>query len=316
MTLNDNERKKQAELLLLSKFLYPQALDYYKEPSYWDEVLKEPQIKTIERLINNDFITTASLSSVLDYKYCVSELKSMLKERGLKVSGLKADLIKRLVSADPNGVKQITNDQKLFECSEKGRIIAQNCLAEAREKKNKAIKDSQEALKVNFYEEAIKIVSRFESEQVFPRGYNIDWENPDITRDHAIIKYMFTGKPKILKNLNDKLLPDFRIAAAMMFLWGENRIDQWFPSWIDTGLVMDNDTVARMIMFYATHRYDLDQFRCLGKVIVEILPYDSPCDACAKIANKKYKINEMIELPYENCTNELGCRCLPLCEDL
>jgi len=315
MILNDYERKEQAELLLLSKFLYPQALDYFKETSYWDEVLKEPQISIIERFIKDGLITNASSSSVMDYQYNTTKLKSMLKERGLKVSGLKADLIKRLVSADPDGIKQITDNHKLLECSEKGRIIAQNYLAEARERKNKAIRDSQEAIKTNCYEEAIKIVSRFESEQVFPRGYNIDWDNPDIKRDHAIIKYMFSGKPKILKNLNDELLPDFRLAAAMMFLWGENRIDQWFPSGIDTGLVMDNDTVARMIMFYAIHRFDLDQYRYLGKKIIEISPCGDPCEACMKIASKKYRINEMIELPYENCTNELGCRCLPLFVD-
>jgi len=102
MILNDYERKEQAELLLLSKFLYPQALDYFKETSYWDEVLKEPQISIIERFIKDGLITNASSSSVMDYQYNTTKLKSMLKERGLKVSGLKADLIKRLVSADPD----------------------------------------------------------------------------------------------------------------------------------------------------------------------------------------------------------------------
>ncbi len=65
-----------------------------------------------------------------------------------------------------------------------------------------------------------------------------------------------------------------------------------------------------MFLFHASHKTSLEQYRKSGFVkFVEILAAQDSCDECKKITKKKYKLNEVPELPHENCTHEKGCRC-------
>jgi hypothetical protein len=49
-----------------------------------------------------------------------------------------------------------------------------------------------------------------------------------------------------------------------------------------------------------------------GKKIVYIISCANDslvCPACKKLSGKRFKISEVPELPYEQCTSEMGCRC-------
>jgi hypothetical protein len=78
---------------------------------------------------------------------------------------------------------------------------------------------------------------------------------------------------------------------------------------------MDNDTAARMIEFHAHYQRDIARYRAWGVKTVEILATDDSCAACKKLAKKKYKIDQVPELPYEKCTSEIGCRCTTVAAD-
>ena len=241
----------------------------------------------------------------------VSDLKSMLKERSLPVSGRKRDLIERLIQSDPEKMKKATRGLKVLQCSQQGRAIAEHYLA--REKEKRALLEQQvlNLLRQRRFREASLFVASFESEQVFPRGLGIDWSNYDPAHDVKVLNIIFNSKPHILAPLNNEYLDRLRIAAGMMYLWGTNRIKGWLPPDFKTTLSMDNDAIARMIVFHATHQVQMDQYRKTGVKKIKIITANDTyvCEACRKLASKEYKLNKVPELPYEKCTSEMGCRC-------
>jgi hypothetical protein len=123
------------------------------------------------------------------------------------------------------------------------------------------------------------------------------------------LKTIFDSKPKILTQLRNEKLETMKIAAAMMTLWGKNQAKKWLPIDFETAFPFDNDTVARMLVFYATHRATLERYRCEGLKHIEILPAPDSCEACKKLAGKQYRLAEAPELPHEHCTHKMGCRC-------
>jgi tetratricopeptide (TPR) repeat protein len=86
----------------------------------WKLMLGEEPRKAIERFLDAGMLAQASLSEHLA-KFTVAELKDMLRERELPLSGRKNDLILRLVQSDAEGMKQAISGLIVLECSEKGR---------------------------------------------------------------------------------------------------------------------------------------------------------------------------------------------------
>jgi hypothetical protein len=308
-------RRSPAHLLFLSRFRNPRPLDDFSKSDTWKAVLGEAPGKAIERFLDEGLLEQASLEGLLDYKHKVSELKSMLEQRGLPVSGRKAELIERLIRADPEGMRKTTRGLNVLRCTEQGQMIAEEYLAQEKKERAKAEEQVLQALRQRKFKEASQIVTAFEARQVFPRGINIDWKHYSPTHYVAMLKTMFGGRPKILSSLDDQQMEYLRIAAGMTYLWGTNQADNWLPDNFETGLIMDNDAAARMIFFYASHQLNVAQYRAAGAKTVEILATDNSCSACKKLAKRKYKLGEVPELPYEKCTSEMGCRCTTVVAD-
>lgn len=303
-------KRSKAHWLLLSKFINPQNPDDFSKSDIWENVLGEKPSQSIKRFLDEGLIAVAEVESVLDYKYKVSELKDMLKQRGLPVSGRKDDMIKRLVTADPIGMKKSVERLNVFQNVQHGRELAEKYLLGEKEKRSLIEKQVLEYIRNRKFKEASMAVAAYEAEQVFPRGMGIDWKRHTPERDVEMMNNIFSGKPKILSKLSDDKSDILRQGAAMMSLWGKNTAKEWLPSDLTTGLSFDVDTAARMFLFYASHKTSLGQYRKSGVVkSVEILAAQDSCDECRKFTKKKYKLNEVPELPHENCTHEKGCRC-------
>jgi hypothetical protein len=130
-------QKSNAHLLFLSKFLHPKTPDDFAESDVWETVLEENPKQAIKRFLDEDMLAQADLSDQLDYKYKVTELKDMLKKQGLTVSGRKGDLIQRLIQADPDSMKQVVAGLTILICSEQGREIVEQYIANEKAKQNR-----------------------------------------------------------------------------------------------------------------------------------------------------------------------------------
>lgn len=303
-------RKSKAHLLLLSKFIQPRQRDDFAASDYWTPVLGEPAMHAIRRFISDGMLAQADLSAQLDYRFKAGELKRLLKERGLSVTGRKLDLIGRLVQADANGMRHIASDVTVLHCSDRGREIAEQFIANEKGKRSGIENQVLKHLRSRNFKEASVAVASYEAEQVFSRGIGIDWKHHNPARDISILNTIFSNTPKILSSLSKRQLEALRHAAGMIYLWGTGRAVEWLPSDLETDLLMDNDAAARMLVFHAYHQTNVAGYKESGVVKqVEVLGAPNSCDTCKLISGRKFKLNEVLELPYEHCTSELGCRC-------
>ena len=227
-------KNSKAHLLLLSKFISAQEASYFAKSGEWDKVLRESPEKAIRRFVDEGVLTRADLAAVLSYKYNASELRDLLKQRKLAVSGAKAELVQRLIQADKEGTMKLASGSALLTCTEAGRKIAEQYLAS---EKNKRIEVEQRvigSLANRMFEEASSAVANYEAEQVFSRGMGIDWKHYDHKREVQILNSIFNDKPEIVCLLGDAKLEPLRIAAAMMALWGESKAGKWLPLNLET----------------------------------------------------------------------------------
>lgn len=302
-------RKSKAHMLLLSKFVHLENLDKFTKLDYWENVLGESPKQAIERFVDEGILIAADLNALLSYKYKVTELKDLLKQRNLPVSGSKKEMIQRLVQADHDGMKKVTAGWMIFECTKNGNEIIEQYWGTEKEKRASVEQQVVEYIKNRNFKEASLTVGAYEAEQVFPRGIGIDWKHYDPDKDMEMLNIIFESEPKILARLEDGKMETLRIGAAMMLLWGTNMAHEYLPADFETGLSLDNNTAARMFLFYASHQTTIEGYRKAGIEKVKVLAFQDSCKACKKLENKQYKLHQIPVLPYEYCTHEMGCRC-------
>ncbi len=306
-----NWQNSKAHLLLLSKFLEPQALENFAKSERWEEALKESSQNAIERFLSDGMIAEADLSERLRYKFKVSELKSILKKYNLPVSGRKDDLVERLVQTDSQGMNELVADFNVYRCTEQGRKIAEQYLYDEKEYRNQVEQNTKDALLRREFREASQFVAAFEAEQVFQRGINSEWENYDSKRDVAVLRKIFDKVPKALSEIGPELLEELQVAAGMMHLWGTNRGTQYGSIHVEPEVKIDSSIAINMIHSHAINLCQIADYKRSGVKKVRILNANDPfvCDECKKLAGKDYGLNQAPNLPYEKCTCEFGCRC-------
>lgn len=304
-------------LLLLSKFRRGDSLEHYKRAEHWETVLAEPPQKAIQRFVKDGMLEPGQLHELVGFKSKVTELKNMLKERKLQVSGRKADLIDRLIENDREGMVEATKGLRILKCSEEGNKLANDYLGQERNKREKAEEEVLNHLQERSFSKAVKVVAAFEASQVFPRGLGIDWGSYSGKSNAERLNTIFGRMPRILKGIDESRLEGLRFAAAMMHLWGTNKATPWLPDDFETGIYLEKDAAARMLVFYASHLQDVMRYKEAGVKTVEILCADdaNTCPSCKTISGKKYRIHKAPELPNPDCTCEIGCRCTTVARD-
>lgn len=304
-------RRSPAHLLLLSKFRNGDSPTRYRDADYWETALGEKPASVVEQFTKEGMLEPAGLTELIAYKFKASDLKSMLKDNGLKVSGRKEELIQRLIDNDAKAMSEATKDIDLYRCTAAGLQLAENCLEAEKTKRESAEREVLDLLAREEYSKAVSVVARYEASQVFPRGLGIDWKSYDGTPDVEALKTIFDSTPAILQRIEEIRLKQLRFAAGMMQLWGTNTARHWLPDGFDTGILLDGDAACRMFVFYASHLRNMKGYREAGAWTVEVLGVDdgSTCSECRKISGKKYRLENVPELPYAKCTCEIGCRC-------
>jgi len=307
--LGFNWRNSKAHLLLLSKFLNPNSIDEFAKADYWNNALGENAKQAIKHFLDEGLLLRADLEGQLDYKFKATELKNMLKERGLTVSGRKDELISKLIQADPENMKKSVKEIVIVLCSEQGREIAEQFLSDELAKRTRLDEQIGEYLGQRKFKEASLTVALYEAQQVFPRGLGINWKNHNPTLDIEALKAIFVYKPKILSQLDNNLLEMLRFAAGMDYLWGTNNSAKWLRPDFEIGLAIDKATAVRMFLSNAYFHKSITQYRTSGVVKQVQILSENCCEACTKLSGKKFILNAVPELPYEHCTREIGCRC-------
>jgi hypothetical protein len=303
-------RTSPAHLLLLSKFLKGDSPTRYRDADYWEAALKEKPAKAIENFIKEEMLESAELPELLNYKFKGTELKAMLKEKGLKVSGRKEELIQRLIDNCANEMLEATKDIVLYRCTITGMQLAESYIEGEKVKREATEQEILNLLAQEEFSKAVHVLVQYEAVQVFPRGLGLDWKSYDETSDVEFLKMIFNSTPVILKPIEENRLRQLHLASGMMRLWGTNTARRWLPDGFDTGIHLDGDTACRMFVFYALHLRNMKKYKEAGIRTVKVSgPYENSCSECQKIKGKIYLFDDVPEIPYAKCTCESGCRC-------
>lgn len=306
----------EAHLLLLSKFLVGQQLQHMRG-DYWAGPLGEPAEIAIHRFIENGSLVPAPLEAKLESRFKASDLKPLLKERGLKVSGRKPELIERLVAADQAGMSAMVADMEVYECSPEARSVAEQYKLDQAHRRAAVEDKVLTHLRAREFEAASRTVAEFEAGQVFQRGLGMDWSRHDCSRDVRQIEVMFEIRPRILDGLPAADWGPLRVAAGMMALWGTNRAKHWLPEGFVGVEKFDADTAARMILFAANHQMRLEEYRALSGSGLKVKEYQvsataDSCPVCKAMAGKRYSLDRLPVLPHPDCAHPYGCRCMAM----
>jgi hypothetical protein len=183
--------------------------------------------------------------------------------------------------------------------------------------RDEAIEESLGHLRGHAFADAVRVVRQHESQQSRPRGIGVDWSASGDERNVRMVEIIFQVRPQILRGLAECNWNPLRVAAAMDYLWGTNRATRWLPDGFSGIGAMGADAAARMLIFRADTIFDLRQQQELGVKKWQIAACNTSCTACRGIAEKKYTLGELPEVPYPECTHEMGCRCpvLPVFDD-
>src|ERR1022692_2847127 len=106
---------------LLSRFLRPANPDLVTGMAYLEPALGESGQSAVRGFIRDGllepFAPTKEHYASFEPLFKVAELKDMARERGLKLSGSKEELARRLLAADPSGISAILAARGLMQCS-------------------------------------------------------------------------------------------------------------------------------------------------------------------------------------------------------
>lgn len=305
-------RTSPAHLLFLSKYIEPRIPEDFVTRIEWKEVLQGEPYKTISMFIDENMLLEGDLACRLSYKYKVIELKEFLKQRGQIVSGKKNVLIYRLIEIDKLGMENLVSDLLVLLCTDEGRNIAENYLKNETGKRIFAEQQTIQFLHDRKFKEACLIMGHYEAEQVFQRGIGINWKKYTPESDIEILNDIFSSKPKVLKEMDSSKYEKLWIDASMHYLWGIIKSGNWIDTDFETGIDYAVTTAARLIECNAYYKRDIRELKQKGKMIVYIISSANDslvCPACKKLSGKRFNISEVPELPYEQCTSEMGCRC-------
>lgn len=161
---------------------------------------------------------------------------------------------------------------------------------------------------------AAEIVVQFEAASDRPRGLNVKWDDAEARRLTTMARTIFSTNPGILAGIDPLALPAVRLAAAMQLLWGEGQCRRWLPAGLATGIRLDPETAARMLIFHTQNFLRIQEWKLSDEIVKRagICTAEDSCKECRKRSGRRYRLSAAPELPSPRCTHSMGCRCIYL----
>ena len=272
------------------------------------ENLREKTKVAIQRFIEDNSLVFCGLEESLYRVFTANDLKKFLKEKELKQSGSKPELIERLINHDRLMAEKLVSNYKIMKCSAQ----ALNFLDEFKENRKNALnlakKRSFEFLLKGRIEDAFMELLKYKKEYLdcYDSQANYSYED-EIER----INFVISSSPKVLGKISQNQLDNLRAATCMSILWYYDELSEsWLPDDFETHL--GSNTIAiNYLKCNAEMRKNLANCqRYTDKVKITFSKVDvDSCALCKKLKNQVFDLKNFPELPLENCTSQTGCKC-------
>lgn len=302
--------RSEIHLMILEHFMKPKVTEK-GAPSLWRLALGDELKKALDSLWKRGALLPIDLKERINLCNNVSGLKKILKEKNLIVSGKKHELIDRLVEADPKGMAERFPDNCVLVCSTQAEENVLKYQVKKKEEWDNLVIELIASLRNGNFEKASQLIDNYEKKQITIEHENcmtIPKPPRETSTDIKELKTIFSMRPKILKELPEKDWKPLCVVAAMNHLFHYRTRDEWFPPNF-TGVTKFHNHIACMMMEHH-FRYikDIDRMRNSG-VTRGSIASSCRCEDCKKISGVIRELDDLPELPYENCTCSGGCIC-------
>jgi hypothetical protein len=308
-----NWASSQLHMALLKRFLSGrEAKDGF--PDFWAPAFGKSPKRVIDEMVAHEALEPLPLLETIEVCHTVAELKKILSSRGLKVNGKKAELVQRLLEADPKGMEKLCAHRMILRCTPAASQAVSRWEAEREKSLETATDDVIAALRNRNFKTAIRIADAYRKGKFEPpvhpaqKAMTIHPASRSIEERADDLATVFTMRPKILEELQQEQWGGLYLNYAVWQLLGRVAPEKCMPGFEGIG-VMNAETATRMLSFHVLHERSLARWRELGIKTGNIIGIGG-CEACLTLYNKTFSLSELPELPYKDCTCNLGCRCL------
>lgn len=297
-----NWKESSSHFNLLLAFDKPRDIKQVLEWDWPRQTLGEKTEIAIERFLQEGLLVPASLEESLNRLFQVAQLKKLLSERGLSISGSKGELIERLITHDKQGMVKVTGNN-VVKCSETALNLIEQRKQKIENDTNLARQRTFDAFKAGNPKEACKIYESFRR-QTTESTYKIS------IYDVEELQFIFTSHPKILSGLSPQNLKALQLAACMKTLWKTESPEKWLPETF-TSPFKNVEIPLNYLIRNAEFQRHLTAVREFSKQVkVNFHSGDiESCNLCLALDGKTFDIDAVPELPMPGCTSETGCMC-------
>ena len=292
-------------------------IEYYYGDQGWEEALGMPVSEAFSLFRHENLVLAADPATdpfrLANLLLSVAKLKALLKPQGAKISGKKEDLINRLLELNPDILAAALPNQLFFIPTEAG-----NALIEARIGARRAKRDQCESRILDYLVQGMT-VDAIHTWNQYAEGepFKLRIEGSRFDREVNILN---TIKYSACSYLRSRLAPEevdaLRAFAAITHLCGKNlseasleKLRPDIESFKQRGHDLPMETAARMLTFFAIGQENLRNFKKMGYAFASTTSCSESCEFCKAQSGIRHQVEQIRELPHQECTHPSGCRC-------
>lgn len=313
----DNKPLTSLEITFLD-YINGKGIDNVKLPILWTIEYQIDFKYLVSKLLNNGYLQISSFPNIDKLK--VTELKEILKHFNLKVSGKKADLVNRI--KNEVGSKELeqylsnapfNNSLKYYSVTEKGRALTKNhpySVTKDIDFEDKCL----ELINQSKFNEAYRLVCKWEMKKLIPRGLGIDWKQE---YSKGLSKERIDTYKRLMRFKSDEIPKEVIKTVITTFICCEilgKGPETVLFNRLTYNKYSDNADAYLDLIKYKRRKisaeYEIKEYKEAEIYYYEILAAkdEGVCDICSKINRKKLPVSKAkIGLNFPPLHK--GCRC-------
>jgi hypothetical protein len=283
----------------------------------WEQSLGTSVVEVVSIFKEQNLIRLARPAEdaeyLANYLIPVGELKRLLKQEGLKVSGNKKNLINRLLEHKPNLLVAALPDKPLFMTTDSGSTLVRNRVRSQRLSREKCELTILALINEGKINDAVDSWNQYAQDA--PSASLVDSDRIDreirilTALRHEACEYLASRLPL-------EAIDALRAYASIRHICGRTltqaALEKLGPDLERFSRLSDGqspDVSARMLTFYAIGQENLRSFKRMGYHLVSTRACSESCQHCQVQSKVRWRIEQAPELPHPLCTHSIGCRC-------